>query len=119
MPLAAAATPISPVGNFIETNNKPLAFFVARLAYNSLCVHNRSVSATVERILQEVKNLSAEQREELWTRVAVEEASNLDDWEKQIERDSNSGKLDHLLSELKEDIAAGRVKPLDEVINEP
>ena len=47
------------------------------------------------------------------------EASNLDEWEKQGERDSNEGKLDHLLAELKDDIKAGRVKPLDEVINEP
>lgn len=77
------------------------------------------MSATVEKILQDVRTLSAEQREELWKRVAAEEASNLDAWEKQIERDSNAGKLDHLLNELKEDIAAGRVKPLDEVINEP
>ena len=47
------------------------------------------------------------------------EASNLDEWEKQGEHDSNEGKLDHLLAELKDDIKAGRVKPLDEVINEP
>ena len=57
--------------------------------------------------------------QELWERIAAEEAKNLDEWERQIERDSNAGKLDHLLAELKGDIKAGRVKPLDEVINEP
>jgi hypothetical protein len=77
------------------------------------------MSATVEKILREVKSLSSQEREELWDRVAAEEANNLDNWEKQIERDSKAGKLDHLLAELKEDIQAGRVKPLDEVINEP
>ena len=77
------------------------------------------VSATVERILKEVKTLSSKEREELWARVAAEEAKRLDDWEKQVERDSKAGKLDHLLAELKDDIKAGRVKPLDEVINEP
>jgi hypothetical protein len=77
------------------------------------------VSATVQKILQEVKRLSSEERRELWDCVAADEASNLDEWEKEVERDSTSGKLDHLLAELKEDIAAGRVKPLDEVINEP
>jgi len=77
------------------------------------------MSATVEKILKEVKNLSSQERQELWDRVAAEEANNLDDWEKQIERDSKAGKLDHLLAELKEDIQAGRVKPLDEIINEP
>jgi uncharacterized membrane protein YkoI len=77
------------------------------------------MSATVEKILREVKSLSSQEREELWNRVAAEEANNLDEWEKQIERDSKAGKLDHLLAELKEDIQAGRVKPLDEVISEP
>ena len=77
------------------------------------------MSATVEKILKEVKTLSSQERQELWDRVAAEEANNLDDWEKRIERDSNAGKLDHLLAELKDDIKAGRVRPLDEVINEP
>ena len=77
------------------------------------------MGATVEKILKEVKTLSSQERQELWDRVAAEEANNLDDWEKQIERDSNAGKLDHLLAELKDDVKAGRVKPLDEVINEP
>jgi hypothetical protein len=77
------------------------------------------VSATVEKIFKEVKSLSSQERDELWDRVAAEEANDLDEWEKQVERDSNSGKLDHLLAELKEDIKAGRVKPLNEVINEP
>ncbi len=77
------------------------------------------MSATVEKILKEVKGLSLEERYELWERIAAEEANNLDEWEKQIERDSNAGKVDHLLAELKEDIKSGRVKPLDEVINEP
>ena len=77
------------------------------------------MSATVEKIFKEVKNLSSQERDELWDRVAAEEANDLDEWEKQVERDSNSGKLDQLLTELKEDIKAGRVKPLDEVINEP
>jgi uncharacterized membrane protein YkoI len=77
------------------------------------------MSATVEKILKDVKTLSSEERKELWERVAAEEAKNLDEWEKQIERDSKAGKLDHLLAELRDDIKAGRVKSLDEVINEP
>jgi hypothetical protein len=77
------------------------------------------MSVTVKKILEEVKGLSVEERRELWERIAAEEANNLDEWEKQVERDSNAGKLDHLLAELKDDIRAGRVKRLDEVINEP
>jgi hypothetical protein len=77
------------------------------------------MSATVEKILKEVERLSSEERKEFWNRVVTDEAKRLDEWEKRVERDSNSGKLDPLLAELKEDIKAGRVKPLDEVINEP
>ena len=77
------------------------------------------MSVAVEKLLKSVESLSAEDRNEFWERVAAQEAKHLDEWEKQIERDSNAGKLDHLFVELKEDIKAGRVKPLDEVINEP
>jgi hypothetical protein len=38
-------------------------------------------------------------------------------WDKQIEEDSASGRLDHLIQEIERDIASGNVKPLDEVIN--
>jgi signal recognition particle GTPase len=77
------------------------------------------VSPAVEKILEQVKHLSPEEQKELWDSVIAEGAKNLDDWEKQVERDSNAGKLDHLLAELKDDIKAARVKPLDEVTNEP
>jgi len=93
--------------------------FSLRPAFDFLRGDSKAVSASVEKILEEVKSLSSQERQELWDRVAAEEASDLDEWERQIERDSNAGKLDHLLAELKDDIKAGRVKPLDEVINEP
>jgi hypothetical protein len=38
-------------------------------------------------------------------------------WDKEIEEDSASGALDHIVQEIKADIAAGRVKPLDEILN--
>jgi len=38
-------------------------------------------------------------------------------WDKQIEDDAKSGRLDFLIEEVESDIAAGRVKPLNEVIN--
>jgi hypothetical protein len=77
------------------------------------------MSVAVEKILKSVESLSAEDRNEFWERIAAEEAKHLDEWEKQVGHDSNAGKLDHMLAELKDDIKAGRVKPLDEVINEP
>ncbi len=44
------------------------------------------------------------------------ERDNLN-WDKQIEEDSASGKLDYLVQEIEDDIADGRTKPLNEVIN--
>lgn len=38
-------------------------------------------------------------------------------WDKQMEEDAAAGRLDHLVREVEGDIAAGRVKPLNEVIN--
>ena len=41
--------------------------------------------------------------------------SQPDRWDKDIERDSQpGGRLDAVLSRVREDIAAGRTKPLDE-----
>lgn len=77
------------------------------------------MSATVEKIVEQVRALSPGEQEELWQLLAGDASKNLDAWEKQIATDSTSGKLDDLLSELTDDIAAGRVKPLHEVINEP
>jgi hypothetical protein len=39
-------------------------------------------------------------------------------WDKQIDADAKSGRLDPLWEKAKSDIAAGRVKPLDEVLND-
>ena len=38
-------------------------------------------------------------------------------WDKQIEEDAATGRLDHIVKEIESDIAAGKVKPLNEVIN--
>ena len=40
-----------------------------------------------------------------------------DAWDAQIEEDINAGRLDHLIARAEADIAAGRTKPLDEVLN--
>ena len=39
------------------------------------------------------------------------------DWDKQIEADAAAGRLDRLVQEVEAEIAAGRVKPLDEILN--
>jgi hypothetical protein len=40
-----------------------------------------------------------------------------DDWDKQINKDSEQGKLDKIIQRTKAHIVANRVKNLDEVIN--
>ena len=39
-------------------------------------------------------------------------------WDRQIEADSASGALDFLLKEVDEDIAQGRTRPADELLDE-
>ena len=38
-------------------------------------------------------------------------------WDKQIANDAANGRLDALIAEVEGDIAAGRVKPLNEIID--
>jgi hypothetical protein len=38
-------------------------------------------------------------------------------WDQQIEADSNSGVLDHLIAEVEEEIKANRVRPADELLD--
>ncbi|MEH1872287.1 hypothetical protein [Nostoc sp.] len=40
-------------------------------------------------------------------------------WDKQIQVDAKSGRLDQLIERTKADIEANRVKPLDEILNNP
>jgi hypothetical protein len=40
-----------------------------------------------------------------------------DVWDAQIEDDVNAGRLDHLIARAEADIAAGKTKPLDEVLD--
>jgi len=76
------------------------------------------MTTTVRRIADEVLSLRETEREELLSWLADYEIAHPDRWDKDIERDSlPGGRLDSLLNRVREDIAAGRTKPLDEVIN--
>ncbi|MFL6594716.1 MAG: hypothetical protein ACJ8HQ_04655 [Chthoniobacterales bacterium] len=41
-----------------------------------------------------------------------------DAWDRQIEADAKAGRLDNLVAQARADIAAGRTKPLDEVLGD-
>ena len=40
-----------------------------------------------------------------------------DDWIRQIKADATAGRLDHLVDEARADIAAGRSRPLEELLS--
>lgn len=75
------------------------------------------MTTVVERIVDQVKLLDREELEELFDRLADHELSEMDEWDKEIALDSRpNGRLASVIARAQEDIAAGRTKPLDEVI---
>ncbi len=70
---------------------------------------------TLTEIQSAITRLSAAEQRQLahWFDEQLEDA-----WDAQIEEDVRSGKLDHLIAQAEADIAAGRVKPLDEVLGD-
>lgn len=76
------------------------------------------MTAAVQRIADEVKALHGAEREEFLSWLADFELAHPDTWDTQIQRDSQpGGRLDAMLKRVRADIAAGRTKPLDEVID--
>ena len=76
------------------------------------------MTAAVWRIADDVLSLRETEREELLSWLADYELAHPDGWDKDIERDSQpGGRLDAVLSRVREDIASGRTKPLDEVLD--
>ena len=66
-------------------------------------------------IQQAITKLSPAEQHRLarWFEDALEDA-----WDAQIGKDVQAGRLDALLAHAEADIAAGRVKPLDEVLGD-
>ena len=73
---------------------------------------------TVEKIADEVIALPEKELDEFLSWLSDYELAHPDRWDKEIERDSlPGGRLDAVISRVRNDIAAGRTKPLDDVIN--
>ena len=72
------------------------------------------VVSTVGEIIEAVKQLRETEKGEFLERLA--EIDFDDAWDRQIEADAKAGRLDHLIARAEADIAAGRTKPLDEVL---
>jgi hypothetical protein len=76
------------------------------------------MTRTVEKIAAEVSALPDAELDELLAWLAEFESQRMDSWDKEIAADSlPGGRLQGLLDRAKEDIAAGRTKPLDEILD--
>jgi hypothetical protein len=71
--------------------------------------------STVADIEKAIKTLPPE---EVWKVGSLVDELRESLWDKQIDADIAAGKIDRLWEKAKADIAAGRVKPLDEVLND-
>ena len=77
------------------------------------------MSAAVHKIAEQVKALSEQELDEFLTWLAEFELVQRDEWDEEIERDSQpGGRLDAVLGRVRADIAAGSTKPLREVIDD-
>ena len=70
--------------------------------------------STVKEIESAIQQLPAEEK---WNLLHRFHDTLWNEWDKQIETDAAAGRLDHLVQEVEADIVAGRVKPLDEIID--
>jgi hypothetical protein len=70
--------------------------------------------STVAKIRAEIEKLTHSEQRELAQWFAEMQA---DAWDAQIEEDIQAGRLDYLIVQAQADIAAGRTKPLDEVLD--
>lgn len=76
------------------------------------------MTATVEKIADEVKALPEKELDEFLSWLTNYELAHPDRWDEEMERDSQpGGRLDSVLKRVRDDIAAGRTKPLHEVIH--
>jgi len=76
------------------------------------------MTTKVEKIAEQVRALPDDEREESLSWLADFEIGHSDNWDKEISCDSQPGaRLDRVLGCVRKDIAAGRTKPLDEVVD--
>lgn len=80
--------------------------------------HLLAMTATVERIAGEVQALSEQELGEFLSWLADYELAHPDCWGGGIEQDPQpGGRLDAVLKRVRDDNAAGKAMPLDEVVN--
>jgi hypothetical protein len=76
------------------------------------------MTKTVEKIAAEVSALPEAELDELLAWLADFESKRMDAWDEAIVADSKpGGRLQGLIDRAREDAAAGRTKPLDEILD--
>ena len=76
------------------------------------------MTATVQHITEQVSNLQGEEFGEFLTWLTDFEVSHLDEWDQELKQDSlPGGRLSSFLNKVRTDIAAGKTRGLDAVIN--
>lgn len=76
------------------------------------------MTISVQKIAEQIKALPAKELDEFLSWLADYELGYADPWDAQIARDSQpGGRLESVLSRVRTDIAEGRTKPLDEVVD--
>jgi hypothetical protein len=79
---------------------------------------NAVMTTRVEQIAEQVKSLPVSEREELLSWLAEFELDQIDSWDAEIARDSQpGGRMQRALDRVRSEIAEGRTRPLDEVID--
>ena len=76
------------------------------------------MTVAVEKLATEIRSLPPEEYDQFLSWLAEYQAEQMDDWDLEIERDSQpGGRLQGVLDRVRKDIAAGRTKPLDELLD--
>jgi hypothetical protein len=76
------------------------------------------MATKVEEIAEQVKALPDDEREEFLSWLVDFEIGHSDDWDKELARDAQpGGRLERVIERVRKDIAEGRTKPLDEILD--
>lgn len=76
------------------------------------------MTTAVQKIADEVRSLPRAQLDEFLGWLSEYELQQPDSWDEEMERDSQSGgRLQGLIDRARKDIADGRTKPLDEILD--
>ena len=76
------------------------------------------MKAVVKKLAEQVKALPEGELDEFLSWLEEYEMGHPDEWDKEIERDSqDGGSLSSVLNRVRKDIASGKTKSLDEVLD--